>query len=402
MYNRELANEILKKLDELFPAPTTSDNLWEFQVKSFKEEPKRNWLEAIDALLKLGQIKGVDLREGSTLINAANLTITASGQDELDKSTRRDSPVMGPNSAANLVFLSHAAKDQDIAICLKKIIEQAIPGSDVFVSSDTEDLRPGDEWVKRIRENLREAKMLLLLASERGLARPWVWYETGSAWSREIRMIPCCLGKVRKNQLSAPFSSYQALNADETGDFRSLLTEIGRELKLAVQLPEIAPLVSQLQSLDRTAHENDASMFTPDEIQLRVDATNVSAKIMQGYRDAFSVLLTNESAESMVVKEIRLIGPKGIALTEPYMLPPESKRILEPKGRLQVDWRLQSDAAVNLIRLSSPDGWPSGKSTIQADLTIEVGCEVLRKFKKYQTNKQVQVEVLNHRIDDSW
>jgi hypothetical protein len=402
MYNKELASGVLRTLDELFPTFSTSESLWEFQVQGFKKEPKEVWLEAIDALLKFGQIEGKALREGPALLHAANLTITASGREELRKSTQPDPPTLPLSSRANLVFLSHAAKDQEIAIYLKKIIEQVIPGSDVFVSSDTDDLRPGDEWVKRIRENLREAKMLLLLASERGLARPWVWYETGSAWSREIRMIPCCFGKIRKNGLSAPFSSYQALNADETGDFRSLLTEIGRELKMPVQLPEIEPVVSQLQALDQTAHESDTSMLTPEEIQLRADATNVSAKITQGYRDAFSVLLANESPESVVVREIRLIGPKAIALAEPYVLPQESKRTIEPHGRLQVDWKPQSDPAFSLIRLSSPDGWPSGESTIQAVLTIEVGCEVLRKFKRCPTNRRVEVDVLNHRIDDSW
>jgi hypothetical protein len=305
-------------------------------------------------------------------------------------------------SESKLIFLSHAARDQDIAIYLKKIIEEAIPSSNVFVSSDTEDLRPGDEWVKTIRENLREAKMLLLLASERGLTRPWVWYETGAAWNRGIRVIPCCLGKVRKNGLSAPFSSYQALNTDEAGGFRNLLAEIGRELRLPVRLPQTEPVVSQLQALDRTAHESDASTLTPEEIQLRVDAMNVSAKITQGFREAFSVLMTNESAESVDVREIRLIGPKAIALAEPYVLPRESKRTIEPHGRLRVDWKPQSDPVVSLIRLSSPEGWPSGKSTIQADLTIEVGCEVLRRFKKCPTNRQVQVDVLNLRIDDSW
>jgi len=166
-----------------------------------------------------------------------------------------------------LIFLSHAAKDQDIAIYLKKIIEEAIPGSKVFVSSDTEDLRPGDEWVKTIRQNLREAKMLLLLATKRGLARPWVWYETGSAWSREIRMIPCCLGNMRKSGLSAPFSSYQALNADEAGDFKNLLTEIGRELGLPVRLPKMESVVSQLQALERAAHESNAGKTETDPIR---------------------------------------------------------------------------------------------------------------------------------------
>ena len=223
MYNEQLASAILRKLDELFPTPTTSDDLWEFQVQGFKQEPKKKWLEAIDALLKLGQINGAEMREGPLLVNAANLLITARGREDLRAEARPKVTGRRTGPESKLVFLSHAAKDQEIAIYLKKIVEEAIPGCDVFVSSDTEDLRPGDEWVRRIRERLREARVLVLLASERGLSRPWVWYETGAGWSREIRTIPCCLGSIRKNNLAAPFSSYQSLNGDEVGDFKSLL-----------------------------------------------------------------------------------------------------------------------------------------------------------------------------------
>jgi hypothetical protein len=281
------------------------------------------------------------------------------------------------------------------------VIEGAIPGADVFVSSDTEDLRPGDEWVKRIRENLRAANMLVLLPSERGLNRPWVWYETGSAWSREIRMIPCCLGSVRKNGLAAPFSSYQALNVDEGPDFKNLLTEIGRELGLPVRMPETQLFVSELKALDHKVHLSDASLLTPEEIQLRVDAANVSAKVTQGQREWFGVLLTNESDETVTVREIRLIGPKGVPLAEPYVLTPESKRTLEPKARLQVDWNVHSDPAGALVSLTSPNGWPRNTPRITADLTIDVGCEVLKRFKRCPTIRQVQVDVANHRID-SW
>jgi hypothetical protein len=400
MYNRELAISILRKMEELLPTPTSSDDLWEFQVQGFKKEPKEAWLQAVDALLNLGHIRGKELREGPILVHAANLTITASGREELRQATQPPPPTQ-TNVRANLVFLSHAAKDQEIAICLKNVIERAISGSDVFVSSDTEDLRPGDEWVKRIRENLRDARILLLLASERGLKRPWVWYEAGSAWSREIRMIPCCLGRIRKNGLSAPFSSYQALNADDAADLKNLLGEISRELGLSVQLPEMSPIVLDLQARDRAAHESDATMLTPEEVRLRVDAANVSATITQGYRESFILSLKNESSEKITVREIRLIGPKGIALADPHFLP-ESKRTLEPNGNLQVEWKVSSDPAATLVRLSFPEGWPSNKATIPADLVIEVGCEILKTFKRCPTSKRVQVDVLNHRIDEWW
>ncbi len=287
MYKKELANRILVKLGEIFPSSTSSDDLKEFLVPGFEKLPKSEWLAAIDALLKLGFVSGDENREGSALVYAVNLLLTARGQEELrgTAGNQTSSPGLRPDS--KLVFLSHAATDQEIAIYVKSVIEKAIPNSGVFVSSDTEDLRPGDEWVKKIRENLRAAKMLLLLASERGLHRPWVWYETGSAWSREIRIIPCCLGKIRKNQLAPPFSSYQALNADETEDLRALLTEIGRELALTVQMPDLGPIAVELRRLDKAGHGGELNILAPQGSQL------VEQLVVKQDDPAFRVLITN-------------------------------------------------------------------------------------------------------------
>jgi hypothetical protein len=284
MYNKELVNRILVKLDELFPSSTTSDALKELLGPGFEELPECELHDTIDALLKLGLVSGAELREGSALVNAANLLLTARGREELEREAGSQSS--GLNRDSRLVFLSHAATDQEIAIYLKSVIEKVIPNSDVFVSSDTDDLHPGDEWVKKIRENLRAAQVLLLLASERGLSRPWVWYETGAAWSREIPIIPCCLGKVRKNQLAAPFSSYQALNVDEAGDLSDLITEIGRKLTLAVQLPDVGPIVSHLKALERPRHEDELSILTPEGTQ-KIEQLVVSQDDLQ-----FRVLIT--------------------------------------------------------------------------------------------------------------
>jgi hypothetical protein len=147
VYNRELAAAILQTLDHLFPEPTTSHDLQQFHVKGFEAEPEQRWLEAIDALLKRRLVTGKTLKDGQLLASAANLTITPEGQNELAKG---GSLVLKPTS--KIVFLSHAAKDQEIALRLKQAIETAVPGCDVFVSSDTEDIRPGDEWVRRILE----------------------------------------------------------------------------------------------------------------------------------------------------------------------------------------------------------------------------------------------------------
>ena len=69
------------------------------------------------------------------------------------------------------IFISHAAVDEEVAISLKHRLEMAFPAQKVFVSSDPEDLRLGDEWVPKILAALESAKVVLVLATERGLSR---------------------------------------------------------------------------------------------------------------------------------------------------------------------------------------------------------------------------------------
>jgi len=98
------------------------------------------------------------------------------------------------NPPSKLVFVSHAAVDEEIAMCLKSAMEEALPGIRIFVSSDPEDLKPGDPWVEVILSNLSQAELIIVLATQRGLSRKWVWYESGACWSRGVRVLPCCVG----------------------------------------------------------------------------------------------------------------------------------------------------------------------------------------------------------------
>jgi DNA-binding transcriptional ArsR family regulator len=156
-----------------------------------------------------------------------------------------------------VVFLSHAAVDEEIAKHLKEVLQACFPRVDVFVSSDPEDLPPGDPWVQTILGNLAVSRVVLVLATDRGMSRKWVWFETGAGWSRNLRIIPCCLGRTRKGRLAAPFSSYQALNIDEEGDLRILIDTLSKQFDAAAQLPDFRSVASNLTRLDVRAEERE-------------------------------------------------------------------------------------------------------------------------------------------------
>ncbi|MGO9454565.1 MAG: toll/interleukin-1 receptor domain-containing protein [Candidatus Binataceae bacterium] len=122
--------------------------------------------------------------------------------DEFVRSLRsrlRTSASPGALARNSKVFLSHAASDEHIALLLKVEIERRLPGVKVFCSSDPTDLPPGTKWSSEIQQALRESALLIFVASERGLRRPWVWFECGTFWFTDKKIMPLCLGDVRKN-----------------------------------------------------------------------------------------------------------------------------------------------------------------------------------------------------------
>jgi len=394
-YDEKLAHSILEKLQESFPDALSSEDLREY-LPEYKDRSRQEFHKAVDALLKLGFIEGKTLRAGLELVSAANITITPGGRSALQKHQESTpEPHSSATSGENLIFLSHAASDKELAIELKRLIETAIPGTQVFVSSDPEDLHPGDPWVETILENLRRARILIALATERGMARRWVWYEVGAGWSRDLRVIPCCVGKLRKGQLLAPFSRYQALNADEEPDLDALLKSTADLLHLTARASEPG-VVDNLVAIERGIQASEIPMLSPEEVQRRIDLVHVSARIQRSVGQYVELVLTNESAESVVVRKISLLSEKDLPLTEGYS-PPLEKGKIDPAGALWPSWTAKTSPGTTLAKIDRSKLLPHNQS-FETDIKIVVICEVLGKIKPCPNNLRVQVDASYHSI----
>ncbi len=175
--------------------------------------------------------------------------------DEFIRSLRNRAKVAQSLHGRNpKVFLSHAASDEHIALLLKAEIERRLPAVKVFCSSDPTDLPPGTKWSPEIQKALAESSMLILVASERGLQRQWVWFECGTFWFSGKQILPLCLGEVRKNALRPPLSELQAVNGDESSDLKTALDVVaaaaGSTFSDGSDLNELS---EKLKQLDREA-----------------------------------------------------------------------------------------------------------------------------------------------------
>jgi diguanylate cyclase (GGDEF)-like protein len=145
----------------------------------------------------------------------------------------------------------------------------------------------------------------------------------------------------------------------------------------------------------RTASPTQATAATSipsSEIQRRVDAVEISARITQGIAQTFMLLLENESAEELTISQVRLESREGHSLTNPYRLAPDKNRALAPHGqggenRLDLSWQAMPDPAAELAKVY---GIPN--QTFPADIVIRTLCQVLGSTKWCKCTLRVQVD----------
>ena len=113
------------------------------------------------------------------------------------------------------VFISFIHEERRVAAAVQKLLSAAFTDRQIFLSSDEWQIYAGEIWLDRIRKELTTAKVVVLVLSCTSVKRPWVNFEAGAAWAREIPIIPACFGGISKGDLPKPYSGIQALDLHE-------------------------------------------------------------------------------------------------------------------------------------------------------------------------------------------
>jgi hypothetical protein len=130
------------------------------------------------------------------------------------------------------IFISFIHEDEKVAEGLKRFLQEklGIP-SQVFLASDKWAIYAGEDWLKKIKDALASAKVVILLLSKQSIGRPWVNFEAGAAWLTDKTIIPACFGDLKKDTLPKPYSNIQALSLEDADGPYYLVTSIYHHLK---------------------------------------------------------------------------------------------------------------------------------------------------------------------------
>jgi hypothetical protein len=210
-----------------------------------------------------------------------------------------------------VLFVSHASVDMELALLLKRAVTRCFPALTVFDASDAESLRPTEDWVHSVLDNLRATKLVLVIATERSMF--WVWFEAGASWDRTSRLVTCGIGKTHKGNLPLPFSIYIAFSLTEPRDLEGLFDLIQERLGgRGTQAVDFDDLASRFAAIEDSLVRDQKALNDPlyEErwklVNERIDGMDANG------REALKLLLLDgNSTDHFALAQLKTKGFAG-------------------------------------------------------------------------------------------
>jgi|WetSurMetagenome_2_1015567.scaffolds.fasta_scaffold179536_2 hypothetical protein len=131
------------------------------------------------------------------------------------------------------IFVSFIHEEEQGARTLDFFIRRIFGHTiDTFMSSDKNAIYAGEDWMKRIFNELKTTKILISLLSPASVDRPWINFEAGAAWMGNAVVIPICVGGLTIGKLPKPYSSLQAIEMDTVEGAYYLFSSIAHHLDI--------------------------------------------------------------------------------------------------------------------------------------------------------------------------
>jgi hypothetical protein len=165
------------------------------------------------------------------------------------------------------IFVSHITEDAAVATRLKlSLVEDFLGQLTVFQSSDAESIAAGDLWLSSISEAIRGSSLFIVLCSPIAIRRPWVNFEAGAAWMRDLPVIPACFAGLRVQDLPMPLSARQGLELNNAQGLRRLYATIAQAVGCQSPAKDYDALAAEL-----IASPEGPQVGTDEAIRSRLD-----------------------------------------------------------------------------------------------------------------------------------
>jgi hypothetical protein len=158
-----------------------------------------------------------------------------------------------------IVFISHITEEKAVALALRKLVEAAfINMMDVFVSSDPRSIHLGQEWLQKIKFALSNCAVEIIIASPQSVKRPWINFEAGAGWIRNVPVIPLCHSGMEPDKLPFPLKALQGATTTKEDELHLILPVLAEALNSGIPKIDFTEFIETVREFEKTSQMNTA------------------------------------------------------------------------------------------------------------------------------------------------
>jgi hypothetical protein len=132
-----------------------------------------------------------------------------------------------------IVFFSHSSLDSDRVKPIKeRILLKTGNAIEIFMPSDGASIPFGKNWLKEIEEALVNCKLMFVWVTPNSTRSYWIYFESGYAYSRNIKVVPIGFDGIKLEEIPAPLSILQGFNVTSSASLDNIMAVINREFQL--------------------------------------------------------------------------------------------------------------------------------------------------------------------------
>lgn len=249
-----------------------------------------------------------------------------------------------------VVFISHITEEREVAGALKDLIDGSFLGMiEVFLSSDPSSIQVGQRWLDSITHALKACDVEIIIASPHSMYRPWINFEAGAGWVRDIPVIPLCHSGMTPTKLPYPMRALQATTATDAAQLKLIFPVLAKAI--GCELPEIdfSDFISAVTQFEQTSREI-AVMSARSSVAPAAGLSQYEFATLVAIGEATEPCDDSSISVFRVREELEKLGFTRMAVS--IALASLSRRVLVESVR-ETDWNNQQYTVVRL----TPEGW---------------------------------------------
>lgn len=150
-----------------------------------------------------------------------------------------------------VIFISHISEETEVATAIKELLApNFLDLLDFFVSSDGASISMGQKWLDSVSANLKNCAVEIVVCSPISVKRPWVNFEAGAAWIRDIPVIPLCHSGMSPSKLPVPLSLLQSAKLTDIGGLNLVVPVLAKALGAATPKIDFGDFVNRIQAFE--------------------------------------------------------------------------------------------------------------------------------------------------------